>query len=342
MRGTAHGSHLLEGPEVSIYNIAGGMRVLEGTGPSVRVEVLPGGRDGGRLTVEETTVKGLPALRVIYPDSRIVYREYGFGPPNGISSDSYLGYGGRRIHVSGRGPGLDAHADIQVFVPHGKRVHLHLAVGRAWISDVQGDVTFESASSSLEVERLSGALAVQVGSGSIRVSRTKGPIAAETGSGDILIREVDGNVSVEAGSGNIELRRVGADRIAVDAGSGAIVGSEIQVSDMSADCASGEVDLDGASAGRLSIDAGSGSVRLRLTKNIDALVVDAGSGSVRLEAPGDLSARFKIECPKKHLHIDFPVEIERDDDDVAVGRIGSGKGRIDIDAGSGRVELVRR
>ena len=71
-------------------------------------------------------------------------------------------------------------------------------------------------------------------------------------------------------------------------------------------------------------------------------MVDAGSGSVRLEAPGDLSARFKIECPKKHLHIDFPVEIERDDDDVAVGRIGSGKGRIDIDAGSGRVELVRR
>jgi hypothetical protein len=340
-RGAPPGRHVLEGSEVSIYNIAGELRVVEGTGPSVQVEVTPGGRDGSRLTVGETKEKGMPVLRVLYPEDRIVYADFGSGPPNGVSSSSYFGYGGRRIHVSGRGPGLDAHADIRVLVPRGKRVHLHLAVGRAWISEVQGEISFEGASSSVQAERLAGAFSASVGSGDIRVTRSKAVIAAETGSGDIVISEVDGNLSVDAGSGNIELRRVGAERIAADAGSGSIKGSDIQVSSMSADCGSGEIDLDGTSAGRLALDAGSGSIHVRLTKNIDELTIGAGSGSVRLEAPGDLSARFRIECPKRQLHIDFPTEVTRGDDDETVGTIGSGKGRIHIDAGSGRVDLVR-
>ena len=339
---SASGRHTLEGPEVSVFNVAGEMQVVPGDGPSVEVDITTAGRDGGRLTAEETTDKGRPALRVIYPSDRIVYPGFGFGPPNGVSSDSYLGYGGRRIHVTGHGPGLEAHADIRVLVPRGKRVRLHLAVGRASIADVEGDISFEGASSSVRVERLFGALAVSVGSGDIRVTRAKGSIAAETGSGDILINEVDGNISVDAGSGSVELKRIGSETIAIDAGSGTITGSDIKVSRMNADCGSGEVNLEGTSAGRLTVDAGSGSVHLSLMKNIDELAIDAGSGSVRLEAPGDLSARFRIECPKKQLHIDFPTQIQRGDDDVTVGTIGSGRGRIHIDAGSGTVELVRR
>jgi DUF4097 and DUF4098 domain-containing protein YvlB len=338
--GVAPGRHVLEGPEVSIYNIAGEMHVAEGTGRSVVVEVTPGGRDGGRLTVEETTEKGHPVLRVNYPEDHIVYREFGFGPPDGVSSSS-LDYDGRRIYVSGRGSGMEAHADIRVLVPRGKTVHLHLAVGRGFIAGVDGDLSFKGASSSVQVERATGALAIDIGSGNIQVSRSQARIAAQTGSGNISISEVDGDLAADAGSGNIDLKRVGAEKISLDAGSGAINGSDIRVSSMSADCGSGEIDLDGTSAGKLSLEAGSGSIHLRLAKNIDELAIEAGSGSVRLEAPESLSARFRIECPKRNLHIGFPFESERNEDDMTVGTIGSGHGSIHIEAGSGSVDLAR-
>jgi len=334
------GRHVLEGAEVSIYNIAGEMHVVEGTERSVVVEVTPGGRDGGRLTVEETTEKGHAVLRVHYPEDHIVYHEFGFGPPDGVSSSS-LDYDGRRIYVSGRGPGMEAHADLRVLVPRGKTVHLHLAVGRSSIAGIDGDLSFKGASSSVQAERLTGALAVDVGSGNIQVSRSQAKIAAETGSGNISISEVDGNLSADAGSGNIDLKRVGAEKISLDAGSGAISGSDIRVSSMSADCGSGEIALDGTSAGKLSLEAGSGSIRLRLAKNIDELAIEAGSGSVRLEAPENLSARFQIECPRRNLHIGFPFERERGGDDMMVGTIGGGRGSIHIEAGSGSVELAR-
>jgi hypothetical protein len=338
--GVAPGRHVLEGSEVSVYNIAGEMHVVEGTERSVVVEVTPGGSDGGRLTVEETTEKGHPVLRVHYPEDHIVYHEFGFGPPDGVSSSS-LDYDGHRVHVSGRGPGMDAHADIRVLVPRGKAVHLHLAVGRGFITGVSGDLSFEGASSSFQAERVSGALAVDIGSGNIQISRSQARIAAETGSGDISISEVDGNLSADAGSGNIDLKRVGSEKISLDAGSGSINGSDIRVTSMSADCGSGEIDLDGTSAGKMALEAGSGSVHLRLAKNIDELAIEAGSGSVRVEAPENLSARVQIQCPKRNIHIQFPFESRRVDDDVTVGTIGSGRGSIHIEAGSGSVDLSR-
>lgn len=333
-RGVAPGRHVLEGQEISIYNIAGEMHVVEGTGPRVVVEVTPGGRDGGRLTVEETTEKGRPALRVRYPEDHIVY------PPDGVSSSS-LDYDGRRFYVSGRGPGMEAHADIRVLVPRGKTVHLHLAVGRGFVAGVDGDLSFKGQSSSVQVERATGALAVEIGSGNIQISRSQARIATETGSGDISISEVDGNLSADAGSGNIDLKRVGAEKISLNSGSGSIHGSDIRVSSMSAECGSGEIDLDGTSAGKLSLEAGSGSIHLRLAKNIDELAIEAGSGSVRLEAPENLSARFQIECPRRNLHIAFPFESRRSEDDRTAGTIGGGRGSIRIEAGSGSVDLAR-
>jgi putative adhesin len=339
-RGTAPGRHVLEGSEVSIYNIAGEMHVVEGTERDVVVEVTPGGPDGGRLTVEETTEKGHPALLVHYPEDHIVYHEFGFGPPVGVTSSS-LDYDGHRVHVSGRGPGMEAHADIRVLVPRDKTVHLHLAVGRGFITGVAGDLSFEGASSSFQAERVSGGLAVEIGSGNIEISRSQAKIAAETGSGDISISEVDGNLSANAGSGNIDLKRVGAEKISLDAGSGSINGSDIRATSMSADCGSGEIDLDGTSAGKMALEAGSGSVHLRLARNVDELAIQAGSGSVRVEAPENLSARVQIECPKRNLHIQFPMESRRVDDDMTVGTIGSGRGSIHIEAGSGSVDLSR-
>ena len=338
-RDPAAGRHVVEGDRVSIENIAGELKVVPGTGTSVVVEVTPGGPDGDRLSVSETSREGRRVLRVEYPDDRIVYPHDGPGEGRGWSNSTF-DYGGHRVRVSSRGPGLEAHADLVVSVPRGKNVSLFLAIGPASIEGVEGNLAFEGASSGVAIERVSGALRVQTGSGGIDVTRTHGTMSLSTGSGNIEIVEADGTIAAEAGSGGIRLR-VGGDRLSAEAGSGAIVGSEIQFAELSAECGSGHVDLADAAADRLSVETGSGSVRLQLKRGIGALDIQAGSGSVRLEAPRDLSATFHIECPRRQLHLDFPADVERADDDVTVGRIGGGRGRIRIEAGSGRVELVR-
>ena len=40
-KGLAPGRHVLEGEEVSVFNVAGTMEVVPGSGPSVVVEVTP-------------------------------------------------------------------------------------------------------------------------------------------------------------------------------------------------------------------------------------------------------------------------------------------------------------
>ena len=331
------GRHVLEGPEVTIYNLAGEMRLVKGSGSSVVVEVVTGGADGDRLTVEERRdAQGRAVLRVRYPENKVVYPE-----SERSNSRSTLDYDGHRVTITGRGPGLEAHADIRILVPRGKTVHAHNAVGRSFITDVDGAVSFEGASSTVEATRVSGSLGVDVGSGDVSVSRCDATVAADTGSGSVTLTEVHGNVSVDAGSGDIELKSIVAEKISLDSGSGSITGSALKATAISADCGSGEVDLDGTAAGRVALESGSGSVRLRLTQNIDNLAIESGSGSVRLEAPRDLSARFEIQCPRHSLHIGFPADIERGEDDETVGTIGGGHGAIRIDAGSGRVDLVR-
>jgi len=337
------GRHVLEGSEVTIHNLAGEMRIVEGTGNSVVVEIQTGGTDGDRLTVERRTdTKGRPVLWVVYPENRIVYDKYGFGPPSRHSnSRSSLDYNGHRVTVTSRGTGLDAHADIRILVPRGKTVHAHCAVGPAYITNVEGEISFEGASSTVQAERVSGSLAVDLGSGDVAISRSSALISADTGSGNIMLTEVDGNIAADAGSGDIRMKRIGSEKISIDAGSGSITGSDIRATTISADCGSGEIDLDGTTVGTMALSAGSGSVHLRLTKNIERLAIEAGSGSVKLEAPGNLSARFRIECPRRNLHIDFPTDIERGDDDLTEGTIGSGHGTIHIEAGSGSVDLVK-
>ena len=336
------GRHVLEGSDVSVYNLAGEMRIVEGSGSSVVVEITTAGKDKDRLTAEiRRDAEGRPSLRVIYPENHVVYHEFGFGPPEGSDSRSSLDYLGHRATVTGRGPGLEAHADIRILVPRGKTVHAHNAVGRALLTGVDGNVSFEGASSDVEASEVSGSLSVDLGSGNVSVSRADANTTIDTGSGNITLSHLNGNVSVDAGSGDVVMRGVGSERISIDAGSGTITGSDIRATKISADCGSGEIDLDGAAVGTLALQAGSGSVHLKLTQNIEQLAISTGSGSVKLEAPRDLSARFRIECPKRNLHIDFPTQIERGEDDLTVGTIGSGHGKIDIEAGSGNVVLIR-
>ena len=121
------------GSEVAIYNLAGEVEVVGGSGSDVIVEVMRGGSDAEELTVEVGEVRGRETLRVIYPSDRVVYEVRGWrgNTELRVNDDGTFGggRGGDRVKVSGSGRGLEAHANLRITVPSGKEVAVYIAAG---------------------------------------------------------------------------------------------------------------------------------------------------------------------------------------------------------------------
>ncbi len=319
----------LAGDHVAIYNLAGHVQVISGTGRQVEVEVRRQGHDGDRLRVETGLVAGRQTLRVIYPSGRIVYREAG-----GHSSTSLrvredgawggdLG-GGRRVTVASWGFGLEAGADLSIHVPRGKKVGVHLALGEVSIANVDGDI------------------AIDVQAAPVRAQHTRGRLALDSGSGSVEVWDAQGDVSIDTGSGGADLEGIQGGSLTVDTGSGGVRGGRIAVGRLSVDTGSGGVELGEVSAPEIRLDTGSGHVRLDLRQDVELLDVDTGSGGVTILVPEKLGAELEVEVGSGGIDIDVPHElIGRVGRDHYRCKIGDGQGRIHIETGSGGVRLRR-
>lgn len=329
----------LSGNDVALYDLAGNVRVEAGSGPSVDVEVTPGGSDASKLRVVTGRVGGWQTMRVIFPSDHIIYRPMGSFFSNvtlRVRDDGTFGdpriwpdggkeprSGGDRVMISGRGFGLDAHADLVVHVPAGRRVAIFMGAGQATVRNVEGR------------------LRLDVSSGGVTAQGIHGEVLAGTGSGAVQLSDVTGAASAETGSGSIRIDRVRGERIHLDTGSGHIEGSDLATSDLYADTGSGSIRLAGVAAPSLSLDTGSGGVELALTTDVQSLKIDTGSGSVRLSVPSSLGAEVVIDTGSGGISTAVPMTFTKHRRDHVEGRMGDGNGKITIDTGSGGVQLER-
>ncbi|HEY6853232.1 MAG TPA: DUF4097 family beta strand repeat-containing protein [Gemmatimonadales bacterium] len=327
----------LSGDAVAVYNLAGILRVEAGSGADVIVELTRGGRDAAKLKIETGPVRDRYALRVIYPDDDIYYAAeggYGNNSTLEVRDDGTFGDdgehhrhswdGGRRVRISSRGDGLDAHADLRVLVPAGKRVAVHLAVGRATISNVNGTLFVDVSSANVSATGTKGSLSIDAGSGNVDVSDAQGDLNLDTGSGDVSVNGViGGHVSLDTGSGNATGGRIQADVLSVDTGSG-------------------DVEFAAVSSPDVKIDTGSGSVRLTLDGKLSDLDVDTGSGDVTLTVPPTLGGDIYIDTGSGGIDLGgLTVQVTKLEKDHVEGKIGTGTGHYKIETGSGEVRLVR-
>lgn len=327
--GAAQERHVLTGESAVIWNLAGEMRLVAGSGRDVVVEVTRGGSDGGRLDV---TASG-GQLKVRYPDTEVVYRGGADDRWRGSTTlrvrddgtfDGDWDGGGRRVRVRTSGSGLEAHADLRIHVPAGKRMEVHLALGAVFVENVDGDLRIDVHSASIRATGTKGRLVADAGSGSVRVENGAGELDIDTGSGSTTVNGFSGrSVSIDAGSGSIEMREITAERLAVDVGSGSVRAESL-------------------SSGDVSIDTGSGGVELWLTKVPGRTEIDTGSGSVRLELPVETNADVDIETGSGGISSDFAVTMDQLRRNELRGRIGQGGNRIHVNTGSGGVRLIRR
>lgn len=322
----------LAGGEVAIYNLVGTMKVEGGGGSSVVVEVTRAGADGGRLTLATDEVHGRPSLRVIYPSDRIVYPQLGSRGRTSFRVDDDGTFGDddrggwrdrRQVEVRSAGSGLEAHADLRVIVPKGKTVFVRNGVGETTIDNVEGRLN------------------VSVAAARVRASHVRGSLDLDTGSGGVEVSDMTGDLTLDSGSGGATLTGVRGGKLHLDIGSGSLRGSAIDVSELDADVGSGGVRLSGVKTPTLKLDTGSGSTDVELLAPVNEIDVDAGSGGVTLRLPAALGARVDIETGSGGIHTDFEVKVARIERRALHGTIGDGRGRIQIESGSGAVRLLK-
>ena len=320
--------HVLPGPAAAIWNLAGDVRLEPGTGADVVVELTRGGSDGRRLDV----VASGGQLKVRYPASEVVYRG---GSGNGRSSSTLnvredgtfngdWNGRGRRTTVRTSGSGLEAHANLVIKVPAGKRLEVNLSIGTVEVTNVDGDLRIDVHSATVRASGTKGRLVVDAGSGSVHVENASGELEVDTGSGSTILTDLQmTRVVVDAGSGSVTARGVRADRFSVDVGSGSVTAENLTTDD-------------------LFVDTGSGSVRVDLTKVPRRTGIDTGSGSVSITLPAGSNADLDLESSSGGISSDFPVTMNDVRRHSLRGKIGEGGPIIQVSSGSGGVRLLKR
>jgi lia operon protein LiaG len=323
----------LDGPEVGVYNLVGTLKVEGGTGDKVVVEVTRAGRDAQRLTIQTGDVRGRPALRIRYPEDRIVYPQMGYDSRSNfnVSDDGTFGgddhggwgRGGRRVEVRSSGEGLEAHADVRVIVPKGKAVILRHGMGETTIDNVDGR------------------LDVEVAASRVRATHVRGALTLDTGSGGVEVTDMTGDLVLDSGSGGAVLDGVRGGKLDLDIGSGSLRGRAIEVRELSADVGSGGIRLAGVKTPRLHLETGSGGSDVELLGPVEDVQVEAGSGGVTLRLPASLGATVDIETGSGAIDTDFEVKVQRMERHALRGTVGDGRARVRIEAGSGTVRLLK-
>lgn len=329
---SAQERHVLGGTSATIWNLAGEVRVEPGTGSEVVVEVTRGGADGRKLVVSASGGQ----LIVRYPDDEVVYR--GRGRENAsrwrgsttlnVRSDGTFNGdwngGGRRTQVRTSGSGLEAHADLVVKVPRGKRLEVNLAVGSVDAVDVDADMLLD------------------VHSASVRTSGTKGRLLVDAGSGSTRVENAEGDLEIDTGSGSTTLTGFRGSRVVIDAGSGSVTARDVRAERFSVDVGSGGVTVDALTTEDLLIDTGSGSVRVDLLTVPRRSGIDTGSGGVTVALPADAGAELDIDTGSGGISSDFAVAMREFRRNEMRGKIGSGGGLLRVSTGSGGVRLIKR
>jgi hypothetical protein len=322
---------------VEIFDAAGLITVRRGAGSNVVIVARRAGPDGSSITFGTDRQANLARFRVVFPVDGIDHiadPRQGHGHymtirlrADGTFSGGDGGWRERRgrggeVEMGGSG-GFRGSANLEIEVPAGRDVTLHLGAGAATLSGVSGDYTLDLYGADVEATDISGRYSF------------------DTGSGDIRITGAQGTLRLDAGSGDVALERIAGDLLDVDTGSGDVWADDVAVDRARLDTGSGDVEMRRFRSRHTIVDTGSGDATLAYGPGpLDDLSIDTGSGDCTLTLPSDVDARLVADSGSGDVHVTRPGAIfERQDEDETVLRFGEGRSRIRIDTGSGGVTI---
>ncbi len=190
-----------------------------------------------------------------------------------------------------------------VYVPAGVEIEAHQDTGSLSVLDTAAPCHLRTASASVELRGVKGALNANLATGDIRLVESKGVTAMiETKSGDIQVRDVEGSLTLRTSSGDIQIK-------------------EVDSQSMTFETASGDI---------------SGSLSQPVTGSLQARTV---SGDIRLEAPEGSSAVVSMSTLQGAVSCGLELDDLISEEMKITGRLGAGEGRIDLSAVNGDLAL---
>jgi hypothetical protein len=321
---------------VEIFDAVGTVTLRRATGNAVTVTATAQGADGGQLTFAADRESGKARFRVVFPDVDAIAspggRDMGGTSELNLRRDGTFGGDdgegwrnrrrGDQVRVGGS-RGFHGAANLEIGIPDGREVKVHLAVGHATVDGVNGTVVVDTWGADAEATNIAGDWLFDTGSGDVTVRGARGTLKIDTGSGSGTVSGMSGDLlDVDTGSGDVDVSNVQVDRFRFDTGSGDVIVRDV-------------------TARRGVADTGSGSVSLAYAGGtIEDLLIDTGSGRVNLTLPPTPNVRVSIDTGSGETTVQRAGAMyERRDSDGAVLRFGEGRGRIRIDTGSGDVTI---
>ncbi len=325
----------LDGQRIEIYSVVGHATLHRGTGSAVVIQATRVGADaaGIQFATDAQGAGGAARFRVAYPLDRIddgIYWE-GSGTTNGLRLRADGTFGGGNDGIIGRGGSVSigsrgafhGSADLDIAVPEGRPVTIHLAGGRVELDGTSGDFTIDTWGADVGARTIAGTYLFDTGSGDVTVDGATGTIRLDTGSGDCRVSNVRGALlDIDTGSGDADATDVQVERIRFDTGSGNVRARGVQAGTGLVDTGSGdaEVAFAGGTLDDWRFDTGSGDATLALPPQANATIsIDTGSGDITVDRDG--------------------LTFVRRERDAMVLRAGEGRGRVRIDTGSGDVRI---
>jgi DUF4097 and DUF4098 domain-containing protein YvlB len=193
--------------------------------------------------------------------------------------------------------------DLNIQIPEKRFVEIKAESGDISVLDTKSGVRVTNRSGNIHLRQLNGPIEVTAYSGDIKIEDAKTPsLTIESKSGDISLTRIEGNINSRTASGDVKVTSSSGKTISIEAVSGDV-----------------QLDLDTPVTGSLNVRTVSG----------DSLVsiVDGSDGRVSLS-----TLRGDVQCTVK-------LEDEAKSDQRITGRLGEGKGTLDISAVTGNVTL---
>lgn len=192
-------------------------------------------------------------------------------------------------------------------------------------------------------------------------------LSLESDEGDVTVRNIDGEVRIDSDEGNVEVENLAHGDVSVQTDEGEIecrnlqlddgrlsLGSDegtIRASDVTARAVWGETDEGGfvllrINAGGGMLNSDEGDVELEATRFDEGTwSITTDEGDATLFIPANADAEVALESDKGGIRSDFPlnrVSDEHDRTERRTGRLGEGRGRLEISTDEGDISLRRR
>jgi hypothetical protein len=237
----------------------------------------------------------------------------------------------------------DINPMLRVSIPDNKSIQINSASADIEAAEVSCDLRIESASSDISLENTSGDVECDLSSGDIDVTGHRGQVSLKGNSSDLQITDIVGNLDARTSSGDVNLDKIkGNVQLSTTSGdcriydidgdldlsstSGDLVADGISGS-VHAEAVSGDIKLSALSAaeGNFDVESVSGDIQMEVSRNFQ--------GEVSLRSiSGDVDSRLS----GKTTYVD---DFNSSSHSQIRGRVGEGKGRLNVASTSGDINI---